>query len=100
MAEGSFLLRISFKQKRCRKQTTRDARQPGYHTFHMPHRSPLVRNNDYICATKPFKMDKAVCVRYSEVPKQPGATAWVAARDYCWRGLKQNLVRPLGHRFG
>jgi len=86
---------LQAKKKGAEKEITRDARQPGSHTFHMPHRSPLVRNNAYICATKPFKRDKAVCVRHSAVPARPGAAPGAAARGYCWRGLKHNLARPL-----
>lgn len=68
----------------------------SHHTFHMPHHSPLVRNTDYICATKPFKIDKAVCARRGKVPERPEAAPWVAARDICLRGgLKQNLARSL-----
>lgn len=59
-----------------------DAQQPGYHhTFHMPHRSPLVRNNDYICATKPFKMDKAGWVRPRGAAR---SCSRATARGYCW----------------
>lgn len=56
------------------------------HTFHTPHCSPLVRNNNYGCATKPFTMDKA---RYGN------SRSLACSKGLLLEGAKTKLGEPL-----